>query len=107
MSKLNVGVLGLSHDHVWGNLSALATGELGRVAAVAEPDAELRAKVRDLHGGVDVHETFDALLERRDLHAVLIFSDNRTSAELGVRAGCEFDKNSGAPVKVHTLKLKD
>ena len=43
MTKLNVGVLGLSHDHVWGNLSALATGELGRVAAAAEPDAELRA----------------------------------------------------------------
>jgi predicted dehydrogenase len=86
MSKLNVGVLGLSHDHVWGNLSALATGELGRVAAVAEPDPELRAKVRSLHGGVEVHDTFDALLERRDLHAVLIFSDNRTSAELGVRA---------------------
>ena len=33
MSKLNVGVLGLSHDHVWGNLGALATGELGRVIA--------------------------------------------------------------------------
>jgi len=86
MSKLNVGVLGLSHDHVWGNLGALATGELGRVAAVAEPDPELRAKLRGLHGGVEIHDTFDALLERRDLHAVLIFSDNRTSAELGVRA---------------------
>jgi ATP-dependent HslUV protease subunit HslV len=26
--------------------------------------------------------------------------------ETGVRAGCEFDKNSAGPVKVHTLKLK-
>ena len=86
MTKLNVGVLGLSHDHVWGNLSALATGELGRVTAAAEPDPELRARLRGLHGGVEIHETFDALLERRDLDAVLIFSDNRTSAELGVRA---------------------
>jgi predicted dehydrogenase len=86
MSKLNVGVLGLSHDHVWGNLSALAAGELGRVTAAAEPDPELRARLRGLHGGVEIHESFDALLERRDLDAVLIFSDNRTSAELGVRA---------------------
>ena len=31
----------------------------------------------------------------------------REVAELGVRAGCEFDKNSAGPVKVHTLKLKD
>ena len=30
--------------------------------------------------------TYDALLERRDLDATLIFADNRASAELGVRA---------------------
>lgn len=30
----------------------------------------------------------------------------RDVAELGVRAGCEFDKNSAGPIKVHTLKLK-
>jgi ATP-dependent protease HslVU (ClpYQ) peptidase subunit len=27
-------------------------------------------------------------------------------AETGVRAGCEFDKNSAGPARVHTLKLK-
>ena len=31
----------------------------------------------------------------------------REVAELGVRAGCEFDKNSATPVRVHTIKLKD
>ena len=31
----------------------------------------------------------------------------RELAELGVRAGCEFDKNSSAPIHAHTLKLKD
>jgi ATP-dependent HslUV protease subunit HslV len=30
----------------------------------------------------------------------------REIAEIGVRAGCEFDKNSGLPVKAHTIKLK-
>lgn len=30
----------------------------------------------------------------------------REIAELGVRAGCEFDKNSDGPVKAHTIKLK-
>ncbi len=86
MARLNVGVLGLSDDHVWGNLAALAAGNLGCLAAAAEPDPQLRDRLRGLHGGVQVHETFDALLERRDLDAVMIFSDNRTSAELGVRA---------------------
>ena len=86
MARLNVGVLGLSHDHVWGNLASIASGDQGRLVAVAEPDAPLRDKLQRLHGGVDVHDTFDALLERRDIEAVLVFSDNRTSAELGVRA---------------------
>jgi ATP-dependent protease HslVU (ClpYQ) peptidase subunit len=31
----------------------------------------------------------------------------RELAELGVRAGCEFDKNSSGPVRVHTLKLQN
>jgi ATP-dependent protease HslVU (ClpYQ) peptidase subunit len=28
-------------------------------------------------------------------------------AEIGVRAGCEFDKNSSGPVRVHMIKLKE
>ena len=86
MARLNVGVLGLSHDHVWANLAAVAAGAHGRLGAVAEPDAQLRERFQKLHGGVATHETFEALLERRDLDAVIVFSDNRTSAELGVRA---------------------
>lgn len=31
----------------------------------------------------------------------------RELAELGVRAGCEFDKNSSGPVRSHTIKLKE
>ena len=86
MARLRVGVLGLSHDHVWGNLAALHAGQHGRLVAAAEPDPELRERFRKLYGGGAVHDTFDALLERRDIDAVLVFSDNRASAELGVRA---------------------
>jgi ATP-dependent HslUV protease, peptidase subunit HslV len=38
------------------------------------------------------------------------FERSRTArelAELGVRAGCEFDKNSAGPVRAHTIKLRD
>ena len=59
----------LSHDHVWPNLTALATGDLGQLVAVAEPDARFRAR-----------------LERPDLDAVLVFADNRTSVRLGLQA---------------------
>jgi len=86
MARLGVGVLGLSHDHVWGNLAALHAGEHGRLVAAADPDPQLRERFQKLYGGVATHEAFDDLLERRDLDAVLVFSDNRTSAALGVRA---------------------
>ena len=83
---LNVGVLGLSHDHVWPNLAALKAGALGRLVAVAEPDPLLRERLHALYADAALCSTFDDLLERSDLDAVLVFSDNRTSAELGVRA---------------------
>jgi predicted dehydrogenase len=85
-APLRVGVLGLSHDHVWGNLAALAAGDLGRLAAVAEPAPRLRERLGRDHGVADLYPTYDALLERPDLDAVLVFADNRLSAELGVRA---------------------
>jgi predicted dehydrogenase len=102
MARLSVGVLGLSHDHVWGNLAALHAGDAGRLVAAAEPDAQLRDKLRGLHGDVAIHESFDALLDRRDLDAVLIFSDNRTSAELGVRA-----LDRGLPVMIEKPMAAD
>ena len=58
-------VLGLSHDHVWPNLTALATGDLGQLVAVAEPDARLHARLARLHGGVDLYDHYAGLLERR------------------------------------------
>ena len=67
MTLLNVGVLGLSHDHVWPNLAALNAGTLGRLVAVAEPDPLLRERLHGLYAGAALHATFDDLLERRDI----------------------------------------
>jgi ATP-dependent protease HslVU (ClpYQ) peptidase subunit len=41
-----------------------------------------------------IYASYDKLKSAREL------------AELGVRAGCEFDKNSSGPVRAHTIKLK-
>jgi predicted dehydrogenase len=86
VAPLRIGVLGLSHDHVWSNLTALAAGEAGRLVAAADPDPQLRARLERLHPGIPALPEYDALLERRDLDAVFAFADNRTSAELGLRA---------------------
>jgi predicted dehydrogenase len=79
---LRVGVLGLSHDHIWPNLKALAAGNVGRLVAVAEPDLALRARLAKEQGAVETHESYDDLLERGDLDAVFVYADNRKSAEL-------------------------
>ena len=83
--KLRVGVLGLSHDHVWDNLRQLV--ELGgtQIVAAADSRSELREKARDY--GIDVLlEDPEQLLEEVPVDAVYIFSDNRHSAELAVMA---------------------
>jgi predicted dehydrogenase len=86
VARLRVGVLGLSHDHVWQNLTGLAAGELGQLVAAADPDPQLRQRLTGTYGNVEVHATYDELLGRADVEAVFVFADNRTSAELGVRA---------------------
>ena len=101
-TRLRVGVLGLSHDHVWSNLAALATGDVGRLVAAADPDPRLRERLEATHGGVASLAGYDALLDRRDLDAVLIFADNRTSADLGVRA-----LQRGLPVMVEKPMAAD
>jgi predicted dehydrogenase len=86
IARLRVGILGLSHDHVWGNLAALAAGEHGRVVAAADPDPRLRERLTGAHPGVEALASHEALLDRKDLDAVLVFADNRGSVELGVQA---------------------
>ena len=102
MARLSVGVLGLSHDHVWSNLAAMAAGDLGALTAVAEPDPLLRERLAREHGGAAVHASYAALLERGDLDAVLLFADNRSSAEWGVRA-----LGRGLPVMVEKPMAAD
>jgi predicted dehydrogenase len=100
--RLRIGVLGLSHDHVWGNLGAIAAGDLGRVVAAAEPAPRLRERFGQDHGVADLYSAYDALLERRDLDTVLVFADNRVSAELGARA-----LERGLPVMVEKPMAAD
>ena len=85
-ARLRVGVVGLTHDHVWGNLAAIVAGDLGQVVAAAEPAPGPRERFTHEHGSADLSPEYDAVLDRRDLDALLVFADNRRSVELGARA---------------------
>ena len=43
LPPLRVGILGLSHDHVWGNVAALAAAPHGRLVAASDADPRLRS----------------------------------------------------------------
>ena len=83
--KLRIGVLGLVHDHVWGNLNDLTDAEGAELLAVADPNQPLLNRVKDKYGCATYldHET---MLERERLDAVWVFADNARGAELTVRA---------------------
>jgi predicted dehydrogenase len=85
MPPLRVGIIGLSHDHVWSNLAALAAGDAGIAVAASEPDPALRARLAERYG-VTADASHETMLARRDLDAVFVFADNRGGAELGVAA---------------------
>jgi predicted dehydrogenase len=86
-NRFRVGVLGLTHDHVWTNLDNLLKVEGAELVGAAEPDQALREKFSSRYGDRVVVVDYDALLEgRHELRAVFVFADNRTSAELGARA---------------------
>lgn len=86
-AKIRVGVLGLTHDHIWGNLDSLVKLDQAELVGVAEPDETLREKFRSRYGAKIISPDYAALLGgRHDLQAVFVFADNRTSAELGAQA---------------------
>lgn len=87
VKRIRVGVLGLTHDHIWGNLDRLTQLKAAELVGVAEPDVGLRAKFQERYGDKIIVADYDALLEgAHDLQAVFVFADNRTTAELGARA---------------------
>lgn len=84
--KLRIGVLGMTHDHLWGNLTDLKQSTLGELVAGADPNEELLAKAQGEYGCPAVFEDYEKMLEETELDAVYIFGDNATGAELTILA---------------------
>ncbi len=84
--QLRIGVLGLTHDHVWGNLNELAASTRGQLVAAADPHEELLVQARNEHGCPSVYQSYEELLEKEELDAVYIYSDNAAHEELCIMA---------------------
>ncbi|MEO0413806.1 MAG: Gfo/Idh/MocA family oxidoreductase [Verrucomicrobiota bacterium] len=82
-----IGVLGLHHDHVWGNLEELQRTGRAELVGAADPFNELLERYRSQFPG-NTYSCYESLLENEDLTAVYIFGNNQVSEELAVMA-CE------------------
>ena len=78
--ELKIGVLGLTHDHAWGNLAELEASDLGRLVAAADPNAELQDKVRADTSCERVYDEPEEMLSDEALDAVYVFGDNLNGA---------------------------
>lgn len=85
-APIRVGILGLTHDHIWGNLDDLAASTLGNLVAVADPNVPLLDKVRSEYGCETVFENYAEMLDQVDLDAVYVYGDNATGAALAAQA---------------------
>jgi predicted dehydrogenase len=76
-----IGVLGLTHDHVWSNLKELRETRRAALVAAADPHPPLVDRIEKEYGCV-VHLDYHRLLEKDELDAVYIFSDNAAGVRL-------------------------
>jgi predicted dehydrogenase len=82
---LRLGVLGLTHDHVWGNLDDLTRLPGVRLVAAADSHRPLLRRVRERFGCAAWTDAA-ALLRAEPLDAVFIFAENALHPELTVLA---------------------
>src|SRR5262249_42464345 len=78
---LRIGVLGLTHDHVWSNTQELTELKDARLVAVADPHEPLLDKARQRFGCA-TYGGSQALLDAEQVDAVYLFSDNTTCVDL-------------------------
>lgn len=83
--KYRIGIIGLTHDHVWSNLEFLSTLEQAQLVAVADSHQPLLDRVKQQHGCA-TYLDYREMAQRESLDLVGIFCDNAQGAEVGVWA---------------------
>ena len=79
-AKKRIGVLGLSHDHVWHLLADLKLHENAQLVAVADEHRRLLDKAQADYDCTTYRDA-EQMLEQEQLDAVLVFGDNAGGVE--------------------------
>ena len=92
---LRCAVLGMAHDHLWGNLNELAALPDVELLAGADYNPALRQRFTERSGCDKVYEHYEALLDAEKPDAVLVFSATAEHADI-----VELCAERGLPVLV-------
>lgn len=79
---LNMAVVGLVHDHIWGTLDHLREDGRGVLVAVADENEPLRRRVVEEYGARNAYAGIADLLERETVDAIVCGSENNRHAEV-------------------------
>lgn len=82
---IRLGVIGLSHDHVWDNLPLAIEHDGLEVVAVADHDESLRDRAQQLTDCEAYQDPTD-LLDRGEIDGLYLFGSNAESARWGIQA---------------------
>jgi predicted dehydrogenase len=79
-----IGVLGLTHDHVWSNLKDVKESGKAVLVAAADSHPPLLEQVKQQYG-CTVYPDYYSLINKESLDAVYIYCDNATGVQLAQR----------------------
>jgi predicted dehydrogenase len=82
---IRIGVLGLSHDHVWENLHTLVARDDAELVAAADLDEELRTKFAAEFNQPVLNDPYE-LLDTTEIDAVYVFSSNHEGSQYAAEA---------------------
>lgn len=84
--KLRFGIVGMSSDHVWAMGDGLAALPEVELVAGAEPYSELREQATQRWQLQRTYADYGTLLEREELDAILVCTDNASKADIAEAA---------------------
>ncbi len=84
-NPLRIGILGMTHDHVWDVLLHAHEVDHMHIVAAADPSEELRQAASNA-GITKVYADYHELLETNALDAVLVMGDNMSGVDAAIAA---------------------
>jgi predicted dehydrogenase len=83
--SIRIGILGLTHDHVWGNIKDIGASGRAELVAIADSHPPLLEQAKEQFG-CRTHSSFDGLLDAEKVDAVYVFTNNRDGATVSAVA---------------------